>query len=703
MLRFLESPAPSPLNRRDLLRIGGLGGIGFSLADLLRSRAKAAQTAAVDQSFGKAKNILFLFLSGGPSQYETFDPKPEAPAEIRGIYKPIATNVPGVRICELLPRTARMADKLCIVRSMATDDPNHESGGYWVNTGYRYTGPNMRSVNPTDWPTIGSIIKMLKPSTSVPFSSVVLPEPIIANPGIFLPGQNGGFLGTRWDPEYFRCDPAAPNFQIEGFTPPPELPPLRLSDRRSLAEQLDRQSRWVDQHLAVADQDRNIREALSVVLSSKARDAFKLEREPAALRDRYGRNKWGQSLVLARRLLEAGVRMVFVNWPREPGDISSSNPLWDTHAQNNARMKDVLCPQFDIGFPALIEDLDQRGMLSETLVVAIGEMGRTPTFNGAGGRDHWGNVWSFVLAGAGVRTAQTVGASDKKGAYPIEGRVSPSDLSATIFHLLGIGHHALFPDKFNRPHKVTEGEPIRAVLGNGPAITARTTPGGVISTAAVPTSMLVDTQFAPPAMLSPIDKPFRGWQAAPLASMVKPDEFAVLLAHVPGPRSRSGEHHVGIGYGLHSGTGQGRIAQGTRALLVQEVYNPRPGKYTFSVHASGGAFDRSDYYRDVWCKHFTCRLVIFGYTDEKKDPRRMIEFATTPFTPPFAGPYESDYRKYSVSVRLEDQNGGGQTRKGIGVAVIVEKTSPGVLDVPAGGPHSQGLVRIDDVELDFMP
>jgi hypothetical protein len=348
---------------------------------------------------------------------------------------------------------------------MATRDPNHESSGYAVNTGYTYRGPNMRATHPTDWPTFGSIVKMLKPSTTVPFSTAMLPEPIIANPGIFLPGQNAGFLGPRWDPEYFRCDPMAPNFHIEGFTLPPELPAFRLSDRRRLVEQLDRQSAWLDQHASAHEHDRVTREALGVVLSSKARQAFEIDKESPALRDRYGRNKWGQSLLLARRLLEAGVRMVFVNWPRDPGDLSSGNPLWDTHSQNNNRMKDVLCPQLDTGFPALIEDLEQRGMLSETLVVAIGEMGRTPTFNGSGGRDHWGNVWSFVLAGAGIRTAQVVGASDRKGAEVHETPIAPADLTATFAHLLGIGHNATFPDKFNRPHRITEGTPIHAVLG----------------------------------------------------------------------------------------------------------------------------------------------------------------------------------------------------------------------------------------------
>lgn len=414
--------------------------------------------------FGAAKNIIWLFLSGGPSQYETFDPKPDAPAEIRGTFRPIATSVPGTQICELLPRVAKIADKLAIVRSLATDDPNHESGGYWVHTGRKYTGPNMRSVNPDDWPTLGSIVKMLKPSATVPFSSVMLPEPIVANPNVFLPGQNAGFLGPRWDPELFKCDPAAPGFTIDGFASPDDVPALRLSARRSLLQEVDQAARLVRES-SVQEHDRLTQEAIGLLLSGTARGAFALEQETAEVRDRYGRGKWAQSVLLARRLIEAGVRMVFVNWPREPGDLSSSNPLWDTHGQNDPRMKDVLCPQFDQGYTALIEDLDQRGLLKETLVVAVGEMGRTPKFNGAGGRDHWGNVFSFVLAGAGIRGGQVHGASDRNGAYPASGRVQPQELTATVLHLLGIGHEAFFRDRFGRPIRATEGEPLYSLLG----------------------------------------------------------------------------------------------------------------------------------------------------------------------------------------------------------------------------------------------
>ncbi len=201
-----------------------------------------------------------------------------------------------------------------------------------------------------------------------------------------------------------------------------------------------------------------------MLLSGTASGAFAIDKEPTKLRDRYGRGHWGQSVLLARRLIESGVRMVFVNWPREPGDLSAPNPLWDTHANNDVRMKNVLCPQFDQGFTALIEDLEDRRMLDETLVIAIGEMGRTPKFNASGGRDHWGNVFSFAMAGAGIRPGQVYGASDRDGAYPDQDRVAPPELTATILHLLGIRHDATFPDRTGRPLLVVEGEPIAALL-----------------------------------------------------------------------------------------------------------------------------------------------------------------------------------------------------------------------------------------------
>ena len=438
-----------------------------SVAQLLHGGgAQAGESKAASSdlqaSFGRAKSVIYLYMSGGPSQYETFDPKPDAPAEIRGIFSPISTSVPGTQFCELLPRTAAMADRLAIVRSFSTDDPNHESAGYWINTGHKYVGPDMRALAPTDWPTMGSIIKMLKPTERGPFSSVMLPEAIIANPNVFLPGQNAGFLGRRWDPEILKCDPSAADFHIESLTLPEQVTVSRLESRGTLLAELNGAGQV--RTPVTTDYERLGREALGVLVSGTAQGAFAIEKEPAKLRDRYGRGKWAQSVLLARRLVEAGVRMVFVNWPREPDDLSAPNPLWDTHANNNTRMKDVLCPQFDQGFTALIEDLETRGLLDETLVVVVGEMGRTPKFNASGGRDHWGNVFSFALAGAGIRAGQVYGASDRNGAYPARDRVTPPQLTATILHLLGVNHEATFPDRTGRPLRVVEGEPIAGLI-----------------------------------------------------------------------------------------------------------------------------------------------------------------------------------------------------------------------------------------------
>ena len=461
------------LSRRQLTHASASAWLATSLAQILPAARAVASPAAAPLSpstartrtgsFGRAKSLIYLYLSGGPSQYETFDPKPEAPAEIRGVFSPIASRTPGTQLCELLPKTATITDRLAIVRSFATDDPNHESAGYWINTGRKYLGPDMRALAPTDWPTLGTIVKLLKPTEHGPFSAVMLPEPIIANPNVFLPGQNAGFLGRRWDPEIIKCDPAAPDFRIENLALPEQVSTGRLASRQSLLEELATRDRQAGPR--AVDYGRLQREAIDLLRSGTAQGAFALDQEPASLRDRYGRGKWAQSVLLSRRLVEAGVRMVFVNWPREPGDLSAPNPLWDTHANNNPRMKDVLCPQFDRGFTALIEDLETRGLLDETLVVAVGEMGRTARFNGSGGRDHWGNVFSFVMAGAGIPGGQVLGASDPTGALPARDRVTPPELTATILHLLGIDHDATFPDRTGRPLLASEGEPLWSLLG----------------------------------------------------------------------------------------------------------------------------------------------------------------------------------------------------------------------------------------------
>ena len=479
MLSVYDSTRPG-WGRREWLRIGGLNCLGLSLPGFLSAQSPTSTGETHDLTFGRAKNVIYLYLSGGAPQHETFDPKPEAPAEIRGAFAPIDTNVPGIQFSDLLPRTARHADKLAICRAMSTNDNIHSTSGYWILTGFPYRGANARFLHPSDWPNIGSVVKALKPSDGIPFSFAWLPEPIVANPGVLISGQSGGFLGSHANPDRFTCEPHAPGFTVREFQLPGDVPPLRLSRRASLLNQINGHFRAVEQTGNVRDFTRQRQEALGILTNSKARSAFAIDREPTQLRDRYGRGKWGQSVLMARRLIEAGVRFVHVQWPREPGDLSSNRPTWDTHADNNNRVKNVLCPQFDVGFTALLEDLDERGLLDETLVVAVGEFGRTPKFNAAGGRDHWGPVFSCALAGAGISGGQVYGSSDVNGAYPRTGRVLPQELAATIFHLLGIDHNATIRDPTGRPHHITNGQPLYQLLGTVPATLARRTATGVV-------------------------------------------------------------------------------------------------------------------------------------------------------------------------------------------------------------------------------
>ena len=482
MLSLLESSYHrfGSSTRREWLRIGGLNALGLSLPTLLGSKAQASVNALNEQTFGRAKNVIYLYLAGGPPQHETFDPKPDAPVEVRGEFQPIHTNVPGMDFCELLPRTSQIADKLAICRSMATDDNIHSTSGYWVLTGFKYRGSNAREIQPTDWPHIGSVVQRLKPTSDGPFGFAWLPEPIVANPGVRITGQTAGFIGRRWDPHNFTCDPQNAQFAIKEFALPDDLPPLRVSSRASLLQQINQHFRAIEHHHQNQDLSRLRAEALDILTTGKARKAFALDQERPKIRDRYGRGKWGQSVLLARRLIEAGVRFVHVQWPREPGDLASSAPTWDTHAKNNSRVKSVLCPQFDVAFSALIQDLEARGLLDETLVVAGGEFGRTPTFNAQGGRDHWGHVFSVALAGAGISGGQVYGSSDAKGAFPREGRTPPQDLAATIFHLLGIGHNATMPHPNGRPIHICDGQPMYSMLGIQPATTERREPTGKI-------------------------------------------------------------------------------------------------------------------------------------------------------------------------------------------------------------------------------
>jgi hypothetical protein len=690
------------LSRRELLRVGGLSALGLSLPGILAAAGNAPPDARLAGTFGRAKNVLFLWLQGGPPQHETFDPKPDAPAEIRGEFKPIRTNVPGVHVCELLPRTAAVADKLAIVRSLSTHTDLHDASGYWILTGHRYAGRESRQISPSDWPYLGSVLRQVKPSERLPaFTSVWLPDLMRLNDNVTPAGQTAGFLGKRWEPQRLIGDPSSPEFRLEGLALPPEVPPLRLEGRLRLRDQVERHFDRVEKAGVLDDYDYQFKEAFGLLTSGKAREAFDLDKEPARLRDRYGRHKWGQCLLLGRRLIEAGARLVHVNWPREGGDEAVTNPMWDTHAQNADRLQDVLCPLFDVGFTTLIDDLDRRGLLSETLVVAIGEFGRTPRINRHGGRDHWGHVFSFALAGAGIAGGQVYGASDKIGAYPRDGKLEPQDLTATIVHLLGVGHHASFVDALGRPMHITEGEPIAAVLGTRPATSERVPPTGEL--ALVPEyskDQVLNGGFEAdaPLGLAGSGKRLKGWLATPLADAARGPGWGAALVEGEMALPRTGKQHAVLGYGLTGPASAGAIAPKARVLLTQEVRNPRAGTFTVSLSACGGG--READYRE-FLKHFTCRLVLFGYGDLSKDPTKgWREFAGLPLRPPFADRPEG-YERFTLSQRLRSQDDGAtEIEMGVGLAVVVEKVTPGELAVPAG---ARAFVRVDDVEFTFVP
>jgi hypothetical protein len=447
-----------------MMRVGGLGLVGLSLPELWRGRQAAAAPSA--PAFGKAKSCIIVFLMGGPPQHSTWDPKPHAPTEIRGEFKPITTSVPGLSICELMPRTARLADKICVLRAMSSNDNAHSSSGYFMLTGHPHQPMNFENANPgppNDYPCMGGILRRLKGDRHGLPAAVTLPQRIFNTNGSVWPGQDAGFLGRGTDPWLFTCHPAAADFQIREFSLPTEVPAARLEGRQSLLRKVNQRLDAMERSGLPRHFDRQNQQAFDLLRSPRSRQAFRLDQEPEAVRDRYGCSQFGQSVLLARRLVEAGVSLVQVNWFRGP-DEPEDNPCWDSHTKESQRLKNVLVPPMDQAYSALLEDLAQRGLLEETLVVCMGEFGRSPKINAAGGRDHWGYVYSLALAGGGVRGGQVFGASDKIGGLPKEGRVQPHDLTATIFHCLGYRPDAEIRDTLGRPLPISRGEVIRQVL-----------------------------------------------------------------------------------------------------------------------------------------------------------------------------------------------------------------------------------------------
>jgi Protein of unknown function (DUF1501) len=457
------------LSRREWLRIGGLSALGIGLPELMQARASAASpmpSAIASGSFGKAKACIVLFMLGGPPQHETWDPKPDAPNEIRGDLGTIATATPGLHVGELMPRTAKLTDRIAVLRAMATDDNAHSSSGYWMLTGYPHTPKNSENAlpgAPNDWPSIASVVRHLKgDATSLP-GSVRLPEEIWNTGRIVWPGQDAGWLGDHADPWLIDCEPHKKDFRVPTISLPADISTDRLLARRTLQETMN--CRLDTLHSTNSAQRWAIwqNKAIDLLRTNTAQKAFAIEQESDATRERYGTNRFGQSVLLARRLVESGVSLVQVNWTRGDNDDNVA-PAWDTHAKNTERLKNALMPPMDQAYSALLEDLEQRGLLDETLIVWMGEFGRSPKINASGGRDHWGHVFSAALAGGGVQGGAVYGRSDRQGGFPIEGRVEPQDLSATIFHCLGFAPETELRDRFNRPLAISKGHPISTIL-----------------------------------------------------------------------------------------------------------------------------------------------------------------------------------------------------------------------------------------------
>lgn len=441
------------ITRRELVQAGFSGMLGLGLADV----AAAAPTRP--RARPRARSVVLVFMTGAPAHQDIWDVDLSRPLEYRGEARPMPTSVPGIEITEHLPKVARLAHRYAIVRSMHHNTNVHEFGTHYILAGVDEVPPGARHfATRADWPAMGSIVSWARPSPGGLPTSVILPTYL--NAGYGFSGQSAGMMGTRWDPWIVDRDPSKPEFRVPELQPSPGITVERLAQRRALLARVEAHQRELGALPETRQISENQEKAFDTLTSPATRDAFDLAREPAALRDRYGRHLFGQSLLLARRLVEAGVGLVQANM----GAMNN----WDTHTDNFGQLKNRLLPPFDQAFSAFLEDLDARGLLAETLVICVGEFGRTPkvgTDNGGGitaanGRDHWGGVFSAVFAGAGVRGGQVIGKSDEAAAYPDGEAYLPSDLSATVFTALGIEPQGEFHDMQGRPMPISRGRVI---------------------------------------------------------------------------------------------------------------------------------------------------------------------------------------------------------------------------------------------------
>lgn len=459
-------------SRRRLLQVGGAGLLGLSLDRVWA--AEEARDAAYNPR-AKARSVIFMFLFGGPSQLETFDMKPDAPSSIRGPFVPIDSRTPGLRICEHLARTAAVSDKMCVIRSMTHPWNDHSTAGHYVQTGHPWHIPIGGGFNATekDWPAMGSIVEYVdqhqtrSATRDIP-SYVYLPNRMghleTYSSLLDRPGQYAGWLGRGYDAlatdirkrdasdnPYFRdCTDEELDFRIKGLATDVELTAERMNQRKSLLDQFDAERRRLDLGSKAASYGKFQERAFALVTSEKTRHALDIRQESGEMRDRYGRHLFGQSTLMARRMIEAGARFVTVGWDCTDGYS------WDSHLHSDDVRK-FLIPGLDQALSALVSDLDARHLLDETLIVVMGEMGRTPQANGNWGRGHWSTLFPAVLAGGGIRGGTMYGGSDKDAALPVDHPVRPEDLAATIFHALGIDPELRIADAQGRPTPLVDG------------------------------------------------------------------------------------------------------------------------------------------------------------------------------------------------------------------------------------------------------
>jgi hypothetical protein len=446
------------VSRRELLEIGGIGLWGLSLPRLLRASAIEQDRLMAP----RADACILIFLNGGPSHLDMWDMKPEAPAEVRGEFAPIATSIPGVQFCELLPRMARQMHHFTLVRSMHHSVNNAHAAAVYVGlTGHdRGDATVAIGAGPHDYPAIGSVMGLCRPPETPVVPFVSLPSVTAeGRGGPPQPGFFGGWLGRNHDPLFVLRDPNASDFGVPELTLTSEVPAARLDARRRLVEHISGPLESLGGIAPFQEMDKFQEKAFDLLTAPATRRAFQLEQEATAVRDSYGRNIYGQSVLLARRLIEAGTRVACISWAPD------ANATWDTHGQNFKKLKQELLPQLDAAVSSLIQDLVDRRMLDRTLVVVMGEFGRTPKINAAAGRDHWNFFYSLLLAGGGMKSGFVYGASDKIGARPANIPLLPAEIIATVYHCLGIPHQYELHDRLNRPFQLVPwGNPVLDLL-----------------------------------------------------------------------------------------------------------------------------------------------------------------------------------------------------------------------------------------------